>query len=118
MKCAICFRQARGFGYFNPRLKRGNPHRYTERWQFCSLRCQDAFARLMEKTEGQMIDPSEMELAAMKSCLPPLGEYVASIGMDRPLSAYSREEVLQLVDVVLTAYFDNLRERTPDDVPF
>ena len=23
-----------------------------------------------------------------------------------------------VVDVVLTAYFDNLRERTPDDVPF
>ncbi len=38
--------------------------------------------------------------------------------MDRPLSAYSRAEVLQLVDVVLTAYFDNLRELTPDDVPF
>ena len=90
MKCAICFRQARGFGYFNPRLKRGNPHRYTERWQFCSLRCQDAFARLMEKTEGQMIDPSEMELAAMKSCLPPLGEYVASIGMERPLADYGK----------------------------
>jgi hypothetical protein len=43
---------------------------------------------------------------------------VASIGMDRPLSAYRREEVLQLVDVVLTAYFDALRELTPIDVPF
>jgi hypothetical protein len=38
--------------------------------------------------------------------------------MDRPLSAYSRKEVLQLVDVVLTTYFDNMRELTPDDVPF
>ncbi len=38
--------------------------------------------------------------------------------MDRSLASYTREEVLQLVDVVLTAYFDNLRERTPDDVPF
>ncbi len=38
--------------------------------------------------------------------------------MDRPLADYSREEILQLVDVVLTAYFDNLRDLTPDDVPF
>ena len=51
-----------------------------------------------------MIDPTEMELAAMKSCLPPLGEYVASIGMDRPLADYGRAEVLRLVEVVVDAY--------------
>jgi len=54
----------------------------------------------------------------MESVLPRLGEYVASVGMDKPLSAYSREQILHMVDVVLTAYFDNLRELTPDDVPF
>ena len=54
----------------------------------------------------------------MESVLPRLGEYVASVGMDKPLSAYSREQILQMVDVVLTAYFVNLRELTPDDVPF
>ena len=51
-----------------------------------------------------MIDPSEMELAAMKSCLPPLGEYVASIGMERPLADYGKAEVLRLVEVVVDAY--------------
>ncbi len=65
-----------------------------------------------------MIDPTHNEKAAMEAVLPLLGEYVASVGMDKPLSAYSREEILQMVDVVLTAYFDNLRELTPDDVPF
>lgn len=65
-----------------------------------------------------MIDPTHNEKAAMEAVLPHLGEYVAAIGMDKPLSAYSRKEVLQLVDVVLTAYFDNLREITSDDVPF
>jgi phosphopantothenate synthetase len=58
----------------------------------------------MTKTEGQMIDPSDMEIAAMQSCLGPLGEYVGSIGMHRPLADYSREEVLTLIDVVVTAY--------------
>jgi len=51
-----------------------------------------------------MIDPSEMEIAAMQSCLEPLGEYVASIGMERPLADYSREDVLTLIEVVITAY--------------
>lgn len=49
-----------------------------------------------------MIDPSDMELAAMTSCLAPLGEYVGSIGMQRPLADYSKDEVLMLIDVVVS----------------
>jgi hypothetical protein len=52
----------------------------------------------MKKTEGKMTDPSEMETAAMGACLSPLGEYVGSIGMGRPLADYSRQEVLTLVE--------------------
>ncbi len=51
-----------------------------------------------------MIDPSEMELAAMRAALPPLGEYVASIGMARPLANYAKAEVLRLIEVVVDAY--------------
>lgn len=51
-----------------------------------------------------MIDPSGMEITAMQSCLGPLGDYVASIGMDRPLADYRKEEVLGLIDVIVTAY--------------
>ena len=104
MKCAVCARQARGLGWFNPRLKRGDPARYSDRWVFCSMPCQNAFSQIMNKTEGRMIDPSEMETEAMRSCLAPLGEYVGSIGMERPLADYSRNEVLTLVEVVVTAY--------------
>ena len=108
MKCAVCSRKAKGFGYFNPRLPRSDPGRYSDRWVFCSMRCQNAFCKLMTKTEGQMIDPSEMELAAMASCLAPLGEYVGSIGMQRPLADYSKDEVLTLIDVVVTAYQEHM----------
>jgi hypothetical protein len=82
------------------------------------MRCQDIHLRRLKAGGGVVIDPTHNEKAAMEAVLPHLGEYVAAIGMDRPLSAYSRAEVLQLVDVVLTTYFDNLRELTPDDVPF
>ena len=104
MKCAVCHRTARGYGWFNPRVPLSDPARHHDRWVFCSRRCQDAFCKLMTKTEGQMIDPSDMEIAAMQSCLGPLGEYVGSIGMHRPLADFSRHEVLTLIDVVVTAY--------------
>ncbi len=57
-----------------------------------------------------MIDPSEMEIAAMQSCLAPLGEYVGCIGMQRPIADYSRDEVLALIDVIVSAYQDQMLE--------
>jgi hypothetical protein len=110
LRCAICSRKAKGYGWFNPRLKPSDPNRYSNKWVFCSRRCQDAFCLLMTKTEARMIDPSDMELAAMRACLSPLGEYVGSIGMERPLADYTREEVLTLIDVVVTAYQDQMIE--------
>ena len=98
MRCAICSRQARGYGWFNPRLPRYDPARCSDRWSFCSRRCQNVFCRLMHRTEGRMVDPTELELAAMRACLGPLGECVAAIGMDRPLADYSRDEVLRLIE--------------------
>ena len=110
MKCAICYRKAKGYGWSNPRFKLGDPRRYSDQWVFCSRRCQDAFCKLMIKTEARMIDPSDMELVAMRACLSPLGEYVGSVGMERPLADYTRDEVLTLIDVVVTAYQDQMIE--------
>jgi hypothetical protein len=67
----VASRQARGFG---------DPRRYPIDWVFCSRRCQDAFHALygnwqrakegrIDKTEVAMIDPSDVELAAMRQCL-------------------------------------------------
>lgn len=86
--------------------------------RFCSRRCQEIHSRRVTAGGGVVIDPTHNESAAMEAVLPVLGEYVASLGLERPLADYSREEILRLVDVVLTAYFDNIRELTPDDVPF
>lgn len=108
MKCVVCARQAKGFGWFNTRFKRSDPRRYSDRWVFCSMRCQNAFSKLMERLtsfqEDAVIDPSEMEIAAMQSALIPLGECVASIGMDRPLADYRKQDVLRLIEVVIDAY--------------
>jgi hypothetical protein len=60
--------------------------------------------RLTSIEEYAVIDPSDLELDAIRAALAPLGDYVSSIGMDRPLSDYRREEVLRLVEVVIDAY--------------
>ena len=53
-----------------------------------------------------MIDLTKMEKEAIEATLKPLGEYVGEIGMDRPVSSYSREEVLCLIEVAVTSYQD------------
>jgi len=68
-----------------------------------------------------MIDPSEMEQAAMATCLGPLGDYVAVLGLDTPLSGYTKDQVLGLIDVVITTYQDRMvagHEAQAKGVPF
>ena len=108
MRCAVCSRQARGFGHFNSALPRTDPRRTAVRWQFCSMRCLDAFSRVMTRLiglqEDAVVDPTDMEIAAMHAALAPLGDYVASIGMERPLADYGKKDVLRLIEVVVDAY--------------
>ena len=106
MTCAVCRRQARGFGWFDPTFPVSDPRRDESRRRFCSLRCLDLFCRRAGRSA--VVDPTELEQAAMAAALGPLGEYVASIGMDRPLADYSRDEVLTLIEVVVTAFQDHL----------
>ncbi|MDH5528174.1 MAG: DUF6511 domain-containing protein [Nitrospirota bacterium] len=55
-----------------------------------------------------MIDPTEMEQAALAACLGPLGDYVTALGLDTPLAAYSKDQILGLIDVVVTTYQDQM----------
>ena len=104
MKCLICTRQARGFGYFHSHIPRGQPGRESAQWVFCSMRCLNVFSLQMQQTGGSMLNSSDMERAAMASCLMPLWDFIEKTGSGRPLAAYSKDEVLALVEVVVTAY--------------
>lgn len=108
MICGICSRQAKGYGWFNPRTHCLDPARYNRKWIFCSRRCQQVFCTLASNLENPMIDTTEMELSAMHLCLEPLGNYVSVIGMHRSLAEYTRDEILGLIDVVVTNYQENM----------
>lgn len=78
------------------------------------MRCMNAFSEVMERLtrvqEDAVIDPSDLEVAAMRAALVPLGDYVATLGMDRPLADYGKEEILRLVEVVVDAYQAHMLE--------
>ena len=113
-KCWVCNRQARGFGHMDGRFKIADPRRYPLDWVFCSRRCQDTFHKLygnwvearQSDQEVTMIDPTEMETAAMRQCLKAFGEAAGEIGFDRPLGAYSEAEALQVIEAIVSCYTD------------
>ncbi len=51
-----------------------------------------------------MIDPSDIELAAMRKCLKSFGEAAGEIGFTKPLGNYSEAEALQVIDAIVTCY--------------
>ena len=115
MKCWICQRQAKGYGHTDNRHGIGNPRRYPIDWVFCSRRCQDAFHAMYGNWQGvrngdidikvvAMIDPSEMESAAMKQCLKFFGEAAGEIGFTKPLGEYSEAQALQVIEAIVTGY--------------
>ena len=115
MKCWVCKRQARGYGHTDGRFKAADPRRYVLDWVFCSRRCQDAFHGLygnwqrakagrIDQTEVAMIDPSDVELAAMRQCLKAFGEAAGEIGFTKPLGDYSEAEALRVIDAIVTCW--------------
>ncbi|CAJ0739049.1 DUF6511 domain-containing protein [Ralstonia mannitolilytica] len=121
MKCWVCKRQARGYGHFDGRFKTADPRCYPIDWVFCSRRCQDAFHMLygnwtrvkegrIDELEVAMIDPSDVELAAMKKCLRAFGEAAGEIGFQKPLGEYAEAEAMRVIDTIVTCYTEAMVE--------
>ena len=64
-----------------------------------------------------MIDASDFERDCMNKALRPLGEYAAEIGTDKAFQDLTREQVLTLIEVVVTAYMDELSKGS-EEIPF
>ena len=116
-KCWVCSRQAKGLGHTDNRFKPGDGRRYPLDWVFCSMRCQNLFHQLYgkrltaeERGERLMIDASEIEMAAMRSCLKAFGEAAGQIGFEKPLGAYSEAEAMTVIDAIVTRYTEALTE--------
>ncbi|QQR69215.1 MAG: hypothetical protein IPI58_00580 [Alphaproteobacteria bacterium] len=65
-----------------------------------------------------MMDPTDIEKRCMERVLKPLGEVVAEIGMDKPLSHYTRAQILTLIEVVVGNYQTYMAENKDTGIPF
>jgi hypothetical protein len=118
VKCWVCKRHARGFGHTDTRFPVGDTRRHPLDWVFCSRRCQDVFhgryGRWSQapnsRNEGGMVDPSDVELAAMKQCLKAFGAAAGEIGFAKSLGAYSEAEAMKVVDAIVTRYTEAMVE--------
>ncbi|MBT4837327.1 MAG: hypothetical protein HON94_08275 [Methylococcales bacterium] len=88
--------------------------------RFCSRHCQLIhYQQHIYKQEYLVMNnPTLNEIQAMAQVLAPLGEYVASIDMQRPMADYSQDEILKLINVVITSFQENLTKLTLIDLPF
>lgn len=112
MICALCTRQARGFGASDTRFALATPWRYPLNWVFCSRRCQAAFLRALNAWLKQdppleevfVLDLTAVERAALQACLKGFAEAATGIGFDKPLGAYSEAEALQVCAAIVEAW--------------
>jgi hypothetical protein len=58
--------------------------------------------------EVEMIDATDIERSAMRSCLRAFGEVAGDIGFDKPLGAYSEKEALQVIESIVTRYTESM----------
>jgi Family of unknown function (DUF6511) len=66
-----------------------------------------------------MIDPTRHERAAMNHAVEMAGEYIESLGR-ADLMTWSSEEFASLIEVIVTAFTDRVRELgdDPAEVPY
>ena len=60
--------------------------------------------------EVSMIDPSDVELAAMRKCLKAFGEAAGEIGFGKPLGDYAEAEAMRVIDAIVTCYTEAMVE--------
>ena len=107
MLCAICRRDARGYGFAPSFIRIDAPA-----VKLCSRRCQDITGKL-----SGMIDPNKHETNALFAASISGGAYVETIGKT-DLAVWTEQEWAALIDVIVTSFQDFLRQAYADDPPF
>ena len=120
--CAICAREARGFGYCHGLRWGRHPH-----YRFCSRRCQDIGASLAQRNNG-MIDKTARERQAIRDARVLFAEALTELGLMAPFFHRTAADIDRLIEAAVTGYIDSMqnqaagKERTgtalDDPIPF
>lgn len=119
--CAICNREARGFGFCLSLRFDLHPHH-----RFCSMRCLDRGEAIAREANG-MIDKTAREMQALKDARRPFAEAITELGLMPVFHNRPPEHIAQIIEAVVTGYVDSMLrqagvpERTgtfDDPIPF
>jgi hypothetical protein len=111
--CAICCREAKGFGYvYQLRFD------LYPAYRFCSMRCLDAGAALAGR-QGGMIDKTDLEQQAIKDARRPFAEALTELGLMEHFFDLGADEIDRLIEAAVDG-FQKSRQRQAlnDDLPF
>jgi hypothetical protein len=116
--CALCGREARGFGYLHRRDASRFPH-----YRFCSKACLDAGSALAHWKKG-MIDKTEMEAKAIKEARHALAETLAELGLMAPFHDRTAAEIDRIIEACVDGFqaamqrLAKAHEPFDDQIPF
>ena len=114
MLCAVCIRPAAGFGFSDPHDKtRPRPRRW-----FCSMPCQNLFARIT--TKGlTMVEFTEEETQALPAVMVAMASIMEDIGWGRPLSELTRNDMHRLIVATIESFRIEMAAIAADaEIPF
>jgi hypothetical protein len=112
--CALCGREARGFGYCHRLLWDRYPHH-----RFCSMRCLDAGAALAKRMNG-MIDKTDLEKQAIKDARRNFAEALTEFGLMAPFHDRKAAEIDRLIEACIDGFQESMQrlaaeKRAQDD---
>lgn len=118
LTCALCSREAKGFGYVHE-LRLG----IHPKLSFCSMRCCDAGSALARRSGG-VIDKTPMETRAVKDARRPLAEVLVELDLMAPFHDRSAPEIDRIIEACVDGFQASMQrqaaERDPldDPIPF
>jgi hypothetical protein len=101
--CAICGREARGFGYVHQLRADQYPT-----YQFCSLHCLNAGAAIAGR-HGGVIDKTEMEQQAITYARRPSAEALTELGLIKHFFDLSAEQIDQLIEAAVDGFQQSMQ---------
>jgi hypothetical protein len=110
--CALCGREARGFGYVHKLLWGRYPHQ-----RFCSKPCLDSGSGHAARNKG-MIDKSDMERIAIRHARTRLAETLTTLGLMGAFFSRSAAEIDLLIESCVDGFQEGMQRQAPPRDPF
>jgi hypothetical protein len=110
--CALCGREARGFG-----IMLEGPWSANHSAGFCSMQCMDAGGDRVDRRTG-VIDKSRMESQAIKDARRCFAEVLTEMGLLAPFHDRGAAEIDRIIEACVDGFQNSMRRQAAAHDPF